>query len=253
VSGPVVVDVPTGAAARAVFTTRLGGASTGGLAALNLSADRGDDDAVVRGNRTALCAALGIDADGVAMARQVHGAGVREVGEGDDPGRFTGALRDWPASDALVTRVPGRALMVLGADCLPVLLWRRDATAVGAAHAGWRGLVAGVVEEAVRALGAPERTGAAIGPGIGPCCYPVSDEVRDRFMDRFGPGVVRGDAVDLAAAARVALTATGVPDADITTVAACTSCDAERFYSHRRDGAATGRHAGVVWATGEAA
>jgi len=175
------------------------------------------------------------------------------VGEGDDLGRFTGEMRGWPASDVLVTRAPGRALVVLGADCLPVLLWRRDRPAVAAAHAGWRGLVAGVVGEAVAALGDPELTGAAIGPGIGPCCYPVSDELRERFAERFGAGVVRGEAVDLAAAARVALTVAGVPATAVGGVDACTRCDGDRFYSHRRDGEDAGRHAGVVWATGEAA
>ncbi len=250
-SGPEVIEVATGTAARAVFTTRRGGGSTGDLASLNLSADRGDDDGAVRANRESLCAALGLDPSRVAMARQVHGAGVRVVGGDDDAGRFTGALRGWPESDALVTDEPGRGLMVLGADCLPVLLWRRDTPRVAAAHAGWRGLVAGVVERAVDALGAPGETGAAVGPGIGPCCYPVSAEVRERFAARFGDGVVRGEAVDLAAAAARALASAGVPPAAITVVAACTSCDAHDFYSHRRDGERSGRHGGIVWATGE--
>jgi polyphenol oxidase len=252
VSAPVLIEVPTGAPARAVFTTRRGGTSAGPLASLNLSADRGDADAAVRANRRRLCAALGVEADRVAMAHQVHGAGVREV-TGADDGRFTGDLRGWPESDALVAREGGRALVVLGADCLPVLLWRRDRPAVAAVHAGWRGLVAGVVERAVAALGAPERSGAAIGPGIGPCCYPVSPEVRERFTDRFGDAVVRGDAVDLAAAARRALESSGLAAGQVTALAVCTSCDGDRFYSHRRDGGRTGRQGGMVWALGEAA
>jgi polyphenol oxidase len=252
VSALGLIEVPTGAPARAVFTTRRGGASAGPLASLNLSADRGDSDAAVRDNRRRLCDALGLDPSRVAMAHQVHGAGVREVSD-DDDGRFTGDLRGWPESDALVTFESGRALVVLGADCLPVLLWRRDRPAVSAVHAGWRGLVAGVVERAVAALGAPESQGAAIGPGIGPCCYPVSPEVRGRFADRFGDEVVQGDAVDLAAAARRALGAAGVPSDEVRSQPACTSCDGERFYSHRRDGGSTGRHGGVVWSPGEAA
>jgi len=129
-----------------------------------------------------------------------------------------------------------------------VLMWRRDRPRVGAAHAGWRGLVAGVLEATVGLLGEPGRVGAAIGPGIGPCCYPVSAEVRARFAERFGDSVIAGDAVDLAAAARRALARAGVPDAAVQTVEACTSCDPERFYSYRRDGASTGRQAGLVWA-----
>ncbi|HSJ73082.1 MAG TPA: polyphenol oxidase family protein, partial [Miltoncostaeaceae bacterium] len=166
------------------------------------------------------------------------------------PGLFTGGLRGWPEGDGLATRMPGLGLMVLGADCLPVLLWRRDEPAVAAAHVGWRGLVGGVLAAAVRALGRPERVGAAIGPGVGPCCYPVSQEVRDRFATAFGEGVVRPPAVDLAAAAGAALAAEGVAQAAVVTVEACTSCEAGRFYSHRRDGAASGRQGGLVWATG---
>ncbi|WP_217912837.1 polyphenol oxidase family protein [Miltoncostaea marina] len=242
-----LLEVATGGPARAAFTTRAGGVSAGPLASLNLAADRGDRDAAVRENRRRVCAALGLRPEAVAMARQVHGAGVRDADADDaDRGRFLGALRGWRDGDALVTRAPGGALAVLGADCLPVLLWRRDAPAVAAAHAGWRGLVGGVLEAAVAALGAPARVGAAIGPGIGPCCYPVSAEVRRRFAARFGDAVVAPPAVDLAAAARRALVAAGVPDAAVTTAAACTSCEPGRFFSHRRDGAATGRQAGVI-------
>jgi len=150
--------------------------------------------------------------------------------------------------DGLATRAPELGLVVLGADCLPVLLWRRDEPAVAAAHAGWRGLVAGVLGEAVRSLGRPERVGAAIGPGVGPCCYPVSQEVRDRFAAAFGGAVLRPPAVDLAAAARAALVAEGVPDGAVVTIEACTSCEAGRFFSHRRDGESSGRQAGLVWA-----
>lgn len=250
--GPDLIEVPTGTAARAVFTTRRGGVSGGHFAGLNLGADGGDDDARIRANRVALCEALGVDAGRVQANRQVHGAGVREADGAEDGGRFAGALRGWPEADALLTREAETPLLVLGADCLPVLLWRRDAPGVAAAHAGWRGLVAGVVEAAVAALGAPERVGAAIGPGIGPCCYPVSAEVRDAFAGRFGPGVVQGEAVDLAGAARVALGGAGVPDAAVHVVDACTACDAERFFSFRRDGVC-GRQAGVVWITGGAA
>lgn len=242
-----LIEVATGGPARAVFTTRSGGVSAGGFAGLNLGV--GDDpDADVRENRTRLCAALDLDPARVAMGRQVHGAGVREVRDPGDGG-FLGHLRDWPEGDALATSRPGTALAVLGADCLPVLMWRRDTPRVAAAHAGWRGLVGGVLEAAVAALGAPGAAGAAIGPGIGPCCYPVSAEVREAFAERFGSAVVRGEAVDLAAAARVALCAAGIPDEAVTAVGECTACDPGRFYSYRRDGAATGRQAGLVWAT----
>jgi polyphenol oxidase len=243
-----VIAVETGAPARAVFTTRRGGVSQGRYAELNLGSDRDDADAAVRANRLRVCDAVGLDARDVSLGRQVHGARVQLLDAPSRPGLFAGDLRGWPEGDALATRRPGVGLMVLGADCLPVVLWRRDEPAVAAAHAGWRGLVAGVLAAAARALGRPERVGAAIGPGIGPCCYPVSGEVRDRFAADFGPAVVRGPAVDLAAAARAALVAEGLPGSAITTVAACTSCEADRFYSHRRDGDACGRQGGLVWA-----
>ena len=89
--------------------------------------------------------------------------------------------------------------------------------------------------------------GAAIGPGVGPCCYPTGAEVRERFAALFGEEVVHAPAVDLAAAGRRALLNAGVPASAITVVAACTSCEPERFFSHRRDGAASGRQAGLVW------
>jgi len=248
VTTPELIEVPTRAAARAVFTTRRGGVSRASFAALNLGAERGDDDADVRANRALVCGALDLDGDAVSMVHQVHGREVLRGGDREHRGRFLGDLRGWPDGDGLVSDVPGAALAVLGADCLPVLLWHRDRPAVAAAHGGWRGLVDGVVEAAAAALGEPARLGAAIGPGIGPCCYPVSAEVRDRFAARFGDAVVVGPAVDLAAAARRALRDAGIPDAAIQTVDACTSCEAERFFSFRRDGEASGRQAGIVWA-----
>lgn len=251
-TAPEVIVIQTDAPAGAAFTTRRGGTSAGTFASLNLGVERGDAPEAVRANRALVCEALGVDAVEVRMLHQVHGAAVRRADAADDRGRFLGELRGWPEADALLSETPGQALAVLGADCLPVLLWRRDRPAVAAAHAGWRGLMAGVVERAVAALGEPGRVGAAVGPGIGPCCYPVSAEVRDRFGARFGAGVVAAPAVDLAAAARAALVAAGVPASAVQIVEACTFCERDRFFSYRRDGEASGRQAGIVWATAPA-
>lgn len=240
---PVFTEGPVAAA----FTTRGGGVSRGSFAGLNLGSTSGDERAAVRENRRLLCAQLGIDADRVTMGNQVHGAEVRAVDAPTRPGRFTGGLSGWPAGDGLCTQTPGIALVVLGADCLPVLLWRRDRPAAAAAHAGWRGLVDGVVEAAVAALGRPEATAAAVGAGIGPCCYPTGSEVRASFASRFGRHTVHGAAVDLSAAACGALRACGVPESAIAAVDSCTSCEPDRWYSYRRDGARTGRQAGVIW------
>lgn len=235
-----MIGIDTDGPVRAVFTTRdvsgdLG--ATGGAS----------DPAAVRVRRRTLCADLGLDADRVVMGHQVHGASVRRVDAPTRPGRFTGGLLGWPEGDGLTTATPGVALVVLGADCLPVLMWRRDAPHIAAAHAGWRGLAAGVVEETVRALGGTSSVSAVVGPGIGPCCFVTGSDVREVLARRFGDPVVRGDGVDLAEAARRALCASGVAPDSITTVPACTSCEPARFYSYRRDGGHTGRQAGVIW------
>lgn len=238
------VDGPCGAA----FTTRVGGASAGPYASLNVGGTVDDDPGAVRANRTAVCAALDVEPARVVAGTQVHGISVRRVGDADAGGRFLDATTAWPEGDGLCTEDPDLCLAVFGADCLPILLWRRDRPGVAAVHAGWRGLVDGIVEAAAAALGPPGVIGVAIGPGIGPCCYPVSDEVRQRFRTRFGEEVLRGVAVDLAAAARAALTGRGIPAGAIWTLDTCTACDADRWFSFRRDGAPTGRQAGLVWA-----
>jgi polyphenol oxidase len=235
-----VITLETPSPVRAVFTTRDEPGDLGATSGAN-------DAATVRANRRDLCATLGVDADRVVMGHQVHGAIARRVDTPTRPGRFTGALAGWPEGDALTTSTRGMALVALGADCLPVLFWRRDGSAVGAAHAGWRGLVEGVLEETVTALGPAEQLAAAIGPGIGPCCYVTGADVRERFSQRFGPAAVRGDAVDLAGSARIALGRAGVDKGAITTIAECTSCREDRYFSYRRDGARTGRQAGVIW------
>ena len=241
-----LLRIAAGRRVTACFTTRAGGTSTGSWAGLNLGSTTGDDPRAVRANRCRLMDALGLDPERATLGFQVHRAHVRTITAPTRPGRFTGALSGWPEGDGLMTDRAGIALVVLGADCLPVLLWRSDQPGVAAAHAGWRGLVGGVLANAVASLGDPGATAAAIGPGIGSCCYPVDVALRERFADRFGAATVVGDAVDLVAAARVELMEAGLSADAIATVDTCTSCDAARFYSYRRDGRQTGRHGGVI-------
>ncbi len=161
------------------------------------------------------------------------------------------------AADGVVSSDPGRVCAIQVADCLPVLFAARDGSVVGAAHAGWRGLLAGVLENTVTALGVPPaRLLAWIGPGIGPKHFEVGPEVRDALVGAGPPGaeaqVAGAFAVnargrwqcDLVALARQRLMSLGVTQ--IHGGSWCTFADAERFFSHRRDGR-SGRMAALIW------
>ena len=145
--------------------------------------------------------------------------------------------------DALWTDEPGVPVAVLTADCLPIALARAngDEPALAVVHAGWRGLLGGVVENAVAALGGSAV--AIVGPAIGPCCYEVGDDVAEPYRARFGAGVLRGRNLDLWQAAELALVGAGCTR--IERLDLCTSCRADLFFSYRRDGERTGRQ-GVI-------
>ena len=133
--------------------------------------------------------------------------------------------------------------MLLTADCLPIAITRTNGSpGVAVLHAGWRGLLGGIVEAGVTALGGGALA-AAVGPGIGPCCYEVGDEVAAPFRERFGDEVVVGRSLDLAEAAERALRAAGC--VSVERAGLCTSCEEELFFSHRRDQGRTGRQ-GIV-------
>jgi YfiH family protein len=146
--------------------------------------------------------------------------------------------------DGLWSDEPGRAMLLLTADCIPIALARdsEDSPAVGILHAGWRGLLAGIVGNGVRAVGARD-IAAAIGPSIGPCCYEVGDEVATPFREAFGEDIVHDSKLDLWTAAERALRAAGCERVDRFDM--CTACDPHRFFSHRRDHGKTGRQ-GVI-------
>jgi polyphenol oxidase len=230
-----------------VFTTRVGGVSAAPYASLNLGYSTGDAREAVAVNRRMVAHALGIPVRW-AMTRQVHGRSVVEASEEDRQGRPT---RD---ADALVTCDPSVPIVMLAADCVPVALV--GARASGVVHAGWRGLAAGAIASGVEAVRstAPAGDGAVrawIGPCIGPCHYEVGPEVSDRVASAVphAPAFTRTTdgrlRFDLRAAARWLLEDAGATVADAEDPP-CTWCD-ERFFSHRRDGGATGRQAVVVW------
>jgi YfiH family protein len=225
---------------RVAFSTRVGGVSEGDFASLNLGILTEDDPARVVENRTRLCAAVDADPDGATMAWQRHGSIVTRA----DPRGIVTPGTVYDHCDGLWSDQEGRAMLLLTADCLPIAIARApgERPAVGILHAGWRGLLAGIVAAGVRALEG-RRVAAAIGPGIGPCCYEVGDEVAAPFREAFGEDVVRDGKLDLWTAAERALRAAGVEQVDRCDL--CTSCNEERFFSHRRDHGRTGRQ-GVI-------
>jgi len=225
------------------FSTRAGGRSGGPYASLNLGGHVGDEPAHVAANRDLLATACGLAPGALVVMQQVHGAGVAVV-DGPSP-------EGVPGVDALVTGTPGLGLVVLAADCLPVLLADPVAGVVAVAHAGRQGLVAGVLQAAVAAmtgLGAvPSRTSAVVGPSACPRCYEVPLAMADA-VEAAVPGTrattsAGTPSVDLAAGARSLLRAAGLRS--VAVVGGCTLEQPERWFSYRRDGV-TGRHAGLV-------
>lgn len=214
------------------FSTRLGGVSEGPYESLNLGVLTRDGPENAQENRRRLCAAVGADPERLAMNRQVHAATVNRAIAGER-GR---------EGDGLWTDEPGVPMLKLTADCLPVALARRDgAPALALLHAGRAGLLEGILEAGVAALGGGN-IAAAIGPGIGPCCYEVGDEIADTYRARFGAAALRGRNLDLWTVAERLLRDAGVESVERVDV--CTACGAD-FFSHRRDGGVTGRQ-GVV-------
>lgn len=224
----------------AAVSTRQGpGVSAGPYGRLNLGLRSGDDAAAVLANRASLVTALGLPAEPLWL-RQVHGTDVAEGPAGADE----------PVADAAVARGPGQVLAILTADCLPVLFASVDGQTIGAAHAGWRGLAAGVLENTVKAMGA-EGIRAWMGPAIGGGSYEVGEEVREAFVAH-DPGAAEAFQLtrpghwlcDLYTLARRRLAAAGV--AEVSGGGFDTLTD-DRLYSYRRDGAQSGRFASLVW------
>ena len=222
----------------ALITTRDGGVSPGKFASLNLSMRVGDDPHCVARNRAILRACLPAEPAWVA---QVHGTAVVDAAR---------ATPDAEA-DGVVTQSPGEVCAVMTADCLPVLLSDRAGRSVAIAHAGWRGLAGGIVENVVRAMGVPSRDIIAyIGPGIGARRYEVGEDVRQAFVGRdpatassFEPRQNGTYFADLRDLARRRLAAAGV--AEVYGGEFCTASEG-RFFSFRRD-RTTGRMASLIW------
>jgi YfiH family protein len=200
----------------------------------NLALHAGETEQVAR-NRARLLEIERMPREPLWMS-QVHGVDVLEIDTHQG---------EVPEADAAYTRATGEPLVVMVADCLPILVADADGQEVGVIHAGWRGLAAGIIERAVRKFDSDQLV-AWIGPGIGPCHYEVDEEVRSRFETSVGFTDGRDRShwmMDLAAIAEQQLIASGV--STIHKCGICTSCD-ERFYSHRADNRA-GRFAAIIW------
>jgi polyphenol oxidase len=236
----------------AAFTGRVGGSSGPPHATLNLGLRVGDDLRRALANRRRVATVLGLAGLPWALARQVHSAVVLAVAAGrfgPGPPEAKPPVGD---GDALVTADPGLVLVVLTADCAPVLLANPAAGVVGAVHAGWRGLAGGVVEAGIAAmaeLGAdPAATVGLVGPAVGGCCYEVGPDVRTAVGDRYPTALATTrtgrPALDPAAGAAQALERAGV--GQVRVAGECTFDLEDRFFSHRRDHGRTGRQAALI-------
>lgn len=248
---------PAPASVRAVCTTRQGGVSTGAYASLNLGDHVGDNAAAVAANRALLAQALGVRP---VFLQQVHGAQVLLL---------DGSTEDGVVADGCVSTQHGLACTVMVADCLPVLITTTSGAVVGAAHAGWRGLVEGVLDATLQKVWRQQKalsgsstikTIAAetlvwLGPCIGPQAFEVGSEVRSAFVAQHAPSaawfVPHGPdkfLADLAGLARQRLQALGVRHIYGNDASApwCTVSQRSSFFSHRRD-RVSGRMAACIW------
>lgn len=229
------------------FPERVGGVSQGLRSSLNLGVRWGDDKEHVETNRQLLAQHAGYDHAQLQVTRHVHGTNVWRVGE---------PLAEGAEFDGLVCDRVGPVLGAFAADCIPILFADPDARVCGAAHAGWRGTVAGVAKNVVTRmveLGArPEQLRVALGPSICPACFEVGPEVVEEFRAAFGDlaGLVvqgpRKEHIDLRVATRAVLERAGVRPEYIDDRPPCTRCEPDRFFSYRRDGKEGGVHMAFI-------
>ncbi len=230
-----------------IFCSRLGGFSRGVFSSLNLSLKDGDDTVSVSKNRAKVCNAFGIAGDALITLEQVHGGAVVTI---DGFAKPVDGLK----GDGIITDRSDLAIGILTADCLPLLILEPETRVIAAIHAGWRGLVAGVIEEGLDTMEERysikrERVMVAIGPSIKGCCYTVGEDVAGILKDRFAETqYIRMDGdgihVELASLAVATLERAGIREENIEVVGPCTSCD-KRLVSYRRDGR-TGRQISLI-------
>lgn len=237
----IVPDWPAPPAVKAFITTRAGGVSRGPYASFNPSPRVGDDPAAVERNLEILRSVLPSDP---VWLHQVHGTDVADAE----------AAQPFTTADAAIAHARHIVCAVMTADCMPVLLAHKQGRAVGVAHAGWRGMAAGVIEATLAQLRVPaDEVIAYLGPAISQQAFEVGPEVYAAFTQNdkeaaaaFAPSASGKYHADLYALARRRLTRAGVRDVDVHGGGFCTYTQAERFYSYRRD-QITGRMASLIW------
>lgn len=236
------------------FTTRYGGVSTGHLASMNIGIRRGDTLENIARNYQLLGDVIGFAVDDVVAAKQIHSDIIYKATATDRGGCLTEGAS--PVCDGLITNVPGIALNVFTADCTPILYHDPVTGAVGAAHAGWRGTVAGIAAKTVQAMVdaygcQPENIRVAIGPHIGQCCFQTDWDVPQAVLDALGEEArelieKRGEKyyVNLLGVNTLFLRRAGITH--IESCPDCTACQPERFWSYRRVGTNRGSQGAII-------
>lgn len=233
---------------QAIFS-RHGGVSYPPLSSLNVGSSVGDDALAVAENHRLIFEALNVSPSDVVTAHQVHGTHIAVARKGDGGRRF-------PATDAIISNIPGLVLMLRFADCVPIMLYDPTHEAIGLVHAGWRGLARGIIRQTLLQMSEvynsrAEDIIAGIGPSIGPCCYTVGPEVAtqmkfacggsDDFIQRSSDGPLY---LDLWETSRYQLMDMGVHRIEVAAI--CTSCRVDEFFSYRAEGEHTGRFAALL-------
>jgi YfiH family protein len=243
--------------------TREGGHSRAPYDTMNLALTVGDDPEAVKNNRTLLASILGISVENIAICKQVHGDDVVVINQNVIDMKVSTHISTIATADAMITNIPGICIMILIADCVPILLYDTKRKAIGVTHAGWRGTARQIVKKSVdKMVNAyscePENIIAGIGPSIGPCCYEVGLEVitefekslnntKDIIADKKNNG--KGN-LDLWRANKKQLMQAGIPEDNIDIAELCTYCHHDIFYSYRHQGEISGRFAAGIMLKG---
>lgn len=236
------------------FTLRLGGVSEGAFLSLNVGLRRGDSPENARKNILRAAEALSLNKENLTLTHQTHTSCVLFVGEKEIGNGF---YREWGKDgvDGIVTNIPQVPLMCYSADCVPTLLYDEKRGAIAAVHGGWRGTAGEIVKNAVRVM--CERCGsnpldirAAIGPAIGGCCYEVSEDVGEVFKNNYPDCIYKKEngkyMLDLKRVTASQLRAAGLKEENTENSGVCTSCENEKYFSHRAQGGKSGLLGGFI-------